>query len=46
MKDITANEYQNLALRTATGKCYDINNAGLGLAGEAGECSINRKELV
>jgi len=34
---MTANEYQQAALRTATGKCRDLGNCGLGIAGEAGE---------
>ncbi|WP_110954753.1 nucleoside triphosphate pyrophosphohydrolase family protein [Anaerosinus massiliensis] len=30
-------EYQKLAMRTASEKCYDLSNVGLGLAGESGE---------
>lgn len=43
---MTANEYQKAALRTATEKCKDLANAGLGIAGEAGEVSdIIKKHL-
>lgn len=34
---MTANEYQKAALRTATQKCRDLGNCGLGLTGESGE---------
>lgn len=36
-EELTAADYQKLAMRTASGKCYDLANAALGLAGEAGE---------
>lgn len=34
---ITANEYQQAALRTANPECRDIVNCALGLCGESGE---------
>lgn len=34
---MTPNEYQKLALRTASPKCHNLSNVGLGLAGESGE---------
>lgn len=34
---MTANEYQKLAMRTATSKCKNLSNVGLGISGEAGE---------
>lgn len=34
---MTIEQYQKAAARTATGKCRDLANAGLGLTGEAGE---------
>ena len=34
---MTANEYQKAAMRTASGRCYDIANAAMGISGEAGE---------
>lgn len=44
--DMDANEYQRLAMRTATHKCYDLANAALGLTGEAGEVAdIIKKHL-
>lgn len=44
--DMNANEYQHLAMRTATHKCYDLANAALGLTGEAGEVAdIIKKHL-
>lgn len=44
--DMNANEYQRLAMRTATHKCYDLANAALGLTGEAGEVAdIIKKHL-
>lgn len=40
------NEYQKLAMRTANKKCRSLGNAGLGLAGEAGEAAdIIKKHL-
>ena len=36
---MTINEYQKLAMRTANSECLNLSNAGLGLAGEAGECA-------
>jgi NTP pyrophosphatase (non-canonical NTP hydrolase) len=33
------NEYQKLAMRTANDNCRTIANAGLGIAGEAGEAA-------
>ena len=45
-KDMTANEYQRLAMRTATHKCYDLANAAPGLTGETGEVAdIIKKHL-
>ena len=44
--DMNANEYQHLAMRTATHKCYDLANAALGLTGEAREVAdIIKKHL-
>lgn len=34
---MNANEYQQQAMRTAASGCKDLNNAGMGLASEAGE---------
>ncbi len=34
---MTGNEYQHEAMRTASGKCRNLSNCGLGLTGEAGE---------
>ena len=43
---MTGNEYQNEALRTASGKCRSLANCAMGLAGEAGECAdIIKKHL-
>ena len=43
---MTINEYQQLALRTASGKCRSLANCAMGLAGEAGECAdIIKKHL-
>ena len=43
---MTGNEYQNEALRTASGKCRSLANCAMGLAGEAGECTdIIKKHL-
>lgn len=43
---MTINEYQTLAMRTANKGCRNYSNAGLGLAGEAGECvDIIKKHL-
>jgi len=36
---MTINGYQGSALRTANKKCLDLNNVGLGITGEAGECA-------
>ncbi|MDD3337860.1 MAG: nucleoside triphosphate pyrophosphohydrolase family protein [Lachnospiraceae bacterium] len=36
---MTGNEYQQLAMRTANKACRNLSNVGLGLSGEAGECS-------
>lgn len=41
---MTGNEYQRLAMRTATSKCYDATNAALGIAGEAGEVADEVKK--
>ena len=41
-----AYEYQKLAMRTANETCRTLSNAGLGLAGEAGEAAdIIKKHL-
>ena len=43
---MTPNEYQKAAMRTASPKCYNLSNVGLGLAGEAGEVAdIIKKHL-
>lgn len=43
---MTIEQYQQAAARTATGKCCDLANAGLGLTGEAGEVAdIIKKHL-
>ena len=43
---MTIEQYQQAAARTATGKCRDLANAGLGLTGEAGEVAdIIKKHL-
>ena len=43
---MTIEQYQKAAARTATGKCCDLANAGLGLTGEAGEvANIIKKHL-
>ena len=43
---LTPNKYQELAMRTANPECRNLSNAGLGLAGEAGECvDIIKKHL-
>ena len=43
---MTINDYQQEALRTATGNGYNIANAAMGLSGEAGECTdIIKKHL-
>lgn len=43
---MTIEQYQKAAARTATGKCRDLANAGLGLTGEAGEVAdIIKKHL-
>ena len=43
---MTINEYQQEALRTASGKCRSIANCAMGLSGEAGECTdIIKKHL-
>ena len=41
---MTANEYQNLAMRTAKPECRKLSNVGLGLAGEAGEVADEIKK--
>ena len=44
--NLTIAQYQQAAARTATGKCRDLANAGLGLTGEAGEVAdIIKKHL-
>lgn len=44
--DFDWSKYQDLAMRLATEKCYDLNNAALGLTGEAGEVAeIIKKHL-
>ena len=44
--NLTIEQYQQAAARTATGKCRDLANAGLGLTGEAGEVAdIIKKHL-
>lgn len=43
---MTGNEYQQLAMRTATLKCFDPANAALGLAGEAGEVADEVKKFL
>jgi len=46
-QSLTANEYQALAMRTAnTQECKWLENVGLGLAGEAGECADLIKKHV
>lgn len=43
---MTGNEYQEEALRTASGKCRSLANCAMGIAGEAGECAdIIKKHL-
>lgn len=43
---MTINDYQQEALRTATGNGHNIANAAMGLSGEAGECTdIIKKHL-
>lgn len=43
---MTINEYQQEALRTASGNCRNIANCAMGLSGEAGECTdIIKKHL-
>lgn len=45
-KRVGIEQYQQAAARTATGKCRDLANAGLGLTGEAGEVAdIIKKHL-
>lgn len=43
---MTGNEYQQLAMRTATLKCFDPANAALGLTGEAGEVADEVKKCL
>lgn len=43
---MTGNEYQRLAMRTATSKCRDMANAALGLTGEAGEVADEIKKFL
>lgn len=43
---MTGNEYQRLAMRTATSKCHDMANAALGLTGEAGEVADEIKKFL
>lgn len=44
--DMYSTMYQNLAMRTASDKCRSLENAAMGLAGEAGECvDIIKKHL-
>lgn len=50
MNDITANQYQKAAMRTASGMNYEnhgmIMNAALGLCGESGEVADLVKKAV
>lgn len=43
---MTANDYQKAAMRTATRKCRNLANAGLGITGEAGEVSDMIKKAL
>lgn len=43
---MTGNEYQRLAMRTATSKCRDMADAALGLTGEAGEVADEIKKFL
>lgn len=43
---MTANRYQELAMRTAFEECRNLSNVGLGLAGEAGECADIIKKFM
>lgn len=43
---MTGNDYQRLAMCTATLKCRDMANAALGLAGEAGEVEAEMKKCL
>lgn len=43
---MTGSKYQRLAMRTATGKCFDPANAALGLTGEAGEVADEVKKCL
>ena len=43
---MTINDYQQEALRTASGNCRSFANCAMGLSGEAGECTdIIKKHL-
>ena len=43
---MTINDYQQEALRTASGACRSLANCAMGLSGEAGECTdIIKKHL-
>lgn len=45
-EEMTGNEYQELAMRTANVKCKNLSNVVLGLTGESGECAdIVKKHL-
>lgn len=45
-KEFDWEQYQELAMKLATERCYDLNNAALGLTGEAGEVAeIVKKHL-
>ena len=43
---MTGSEYQRLAMRTAKPRCRKLANAGLGLAGEAGEVADEIKKQI
>lgn len=43
---ITGSEYQRMAMRTAKPRCRKLANAGLGLAGEAGEVADEIKKQI
>ena len=44
--NLTVNDYQRAAMRTANPECHDLSNVGLGLSGETGEVTdIIKKHL-